>query len=654
MSFDPIVWAIILSALSGLPSAFMMARSRIGQQTATACMLAAMGLGLFGAVSVLLGGAAGPYLQPDALSAFFLVPVFLAGGMGSVYGLGYWKAEEHPGNARKLQVFWGLLPAGMAMLVVAKNAAFFLLGWEIMALSAFFLVSTEDEAAESRKAAWVYFIATHIGTLTLFGLFAFWRHKTGSFAFTPAAGNGIGAGALNALFFLALVGFGLKAGIMPLHFWLPGAHAASPSHVSAVLSGVVLKMGVYGLMRWVSLLPAPPAAWGSVLLVLGAAGGLLGILFAIGQRDLKRLLAYSSVENIGIILMAFALAVLGKTYHRPEWIALGLAGALLHVWNHSFFKVLLFMTAGSVVHGAGTRQMDKLGGMAKRMPFTAGMFLLGSLAVCALPPLNGFISELLLYLALMQGSLTIVAAPILATIGALALTAFVKAYGAVFLGAGRTEAAGRAHEAPAAMRAAMVPFALLCVAAALAPEALAPFLDRIAAAWAGPDAGEIPRLASLLPLGVFGRASLAVAAAGALCVGAAALAVRSRRRRALSAIGTWDCGYAAPDARMQYTGSSFVQPLVVFFAWLLRPRTRKARISGFFPGRSAMRSKVDDAVLDRALLPISRKAERRFRWIHRFQQGLTQHYLLYMFITVLVLLGSLIPLKDVISRVFTR
>ena len=209
----------------------------------------------------------------------------------------------------------------------------------------------------------------------------------------------------NALFFMALLGFGLKAGMMPLHFWLPSAHANAPSHVSAMLSGIVLKMGIYGLLRMLSLLPSPLPIWGGLILFLGVVSGLLGVVFAIGQHDLKRLLAYHSVENIGIILMGLGLAMLGRCAHRPEWVVLGLAGCLLHVWNHSLFKSLLFLCAGSVVHGAHTREIDRLGGLAKVMPWTAGLFVVGAVAICGLPPLNGFVSELLVYMGSLQGAL---------------------------------------------------------------------------------------------------------------------------------------------------------------------------------------------------------------------------------------------------------
>ena len=383
MSLTLIMIATVLAAASGMPGLCLSRSSVWGQRLAAGIMVSGAIIGLVGAGTALHIGsypvshfpwpsAGNSIVGVDALSAFFLVPIFLMGGIGSIYGLGYWPQRRHPGNGRKLQLFWGSMAAGMALLVISRHAMAFLLGWEIMALSAFFLVATEDTQDECRRAAWFYLIATHIGTLTLFGMFALWRWATGSYLLAPVAVDAISLGVMNVLFFLALIGFGLKAGIMPLHFWLPGAHANAPSHVSAMLSGVVLKMGIYGLVRFLSLLPDPPHIWGGVILMLGAVSGLLGVVFAIGQHDLKRLLAYHSVENIGIILMGLGLAMLGRSTDRPEWIVLGLGGCLLHIWNHGFFKSLLFLSAGSVVHNTHTREIDHLGGLAKTMPWTRG------------------------------------------------------------------------------------------------------------------------------------------------------------------------------------------------------------------------------------------------------------------------------------------
>src|SRR5581483_4284440 len=324
----------------------------------------------------------------------------------------------------------------------AENSIVFLLGWEVMALAAFFMVTTEDHDPQVCAAGWLYLAATHCATLALFAVFALLRHLNGSFALKTPEGA-VAPEMATAILLLALVGFGVKAGVMPLHVWLPSAHAMAPSHVSALMSGVLIKMGIYGLMRVTSFFPHPPLWWGSLILILGAISGVLGVAFAIGQHDIKRLLAYHSIENIGIIVMGLGLAVFGRSLQHPEWVVLGLSGALLHVWNHSLFKALLFMSAGSVIHATHTREIDHLGGLARVMPRTALAFMIGAVAICGLPPLNGFVSELFIYLGLLRTALAnldartwaaaALAVPALALIGALACACFVKVYAAVFL-----------------------------------------------------------------------------------------------------------------------------------------------------------------------------------------------------------------------------
>ena len=580
-------------------------------------------------------------LRLDALSAFFMVPVFLIGGLGSVYGLGYWPAKENPRGARKLQAFWGLLVAGMAILLAAGHALSFLFGWELMALASFFLITVEDEREDCRTAGWIYFIAAHVSSLLLFGLFAYWKKATGSFDLVPLLPGAIAPRALNVVFCVALVAFGLKAGIMPLHFWLPGAHASSPSHVSAILSGVVLKMGVYGLVRFVWLLGTPPASWGIAVLLLGAASGLFGVAFAIAQHDIKRLLAYHSVENIGIIMMGFGLVLLGRSYGHPLWIALGMGGCLLHVWNHSLFKPLLFFGAGSVVHATGTRDIDKLGGLAKSMPWTAALFLVGAAAICGLPPLNGFVSEFLIYLGLFRtvieggapGFIGAIAVPALAMIGALALACFVKVFGTVFLGERRCASLPEAHEAPLSMLAPMSLIALFCALIGMAPALFGPALD---AATASLAALPLPRgsgIASIAPLGAIGGLGLVLLAVVAAL--SLPLALRSRKT---GRVLTWDCGYAAPTARMQYTASSFAQPIVSLFGFLLHPRVHRPRVEGAFPAASAMESHSEDGTLEGVIMPASRELTQRFGWFKRFQQGLAQEYVLYIAIAAIALL----------------
>ena len=665
MFLDFVLLAMALAALSGLPGLFLPRRSSGGERLAAALMGAAALLGLAGAAGAALGGdqpaerlfpwfAAGcPEVALDPLGAFFLVPIFIMGGLGPLYGLGYWPQRQHPGNGQKLRLFWGLTVAGMALVVVSRHALALLLGWETMALSAYFLIAAEGQRPESRQAGWIYLIATHMGTLALLALFALWQRATGSYALLPA--SALNLGPMNLLFALALFGFGVKAGVMPLHFWLPGAHANAPSHVSALMSGVVLKMGVYGLVRWLSLLPDPPSAWGGLILTLGAVSGLLGVVFAIGQHDLKRLLAYHSVENIGIILMGLGVALLGRSAHRPEWVALGLAGCLLHVWNHSFFKSLLFLCAGSVVHGTRTRQLDRLGGLAKAMPWTSACFLVGAVAICGLPPLNGFVSEWLVYLGMFRGAVTpgagsgaVLGIPVLAMIGALAVACFVKVFGTVFLGEPRTAAASRAREAPLTLRLPMLALAGCCAVIGLAPVLAVPFLDPAIACWnaGGAPAESVGRLAPLHVVGLL-AISLALGIAGFA-------ALFARRGEAPRRGVTWDCGYARPTPRMQYTATSFAQMIVLLFGSVLNPHTHRPRVHGLFPAKARLQSHVDDAVLDRFLLPAGTRIEESFNWFHRFQRGLTQHYVLYILIALLLLLGSMFPFRTFVEHWFAR
>jgi hydrogenase-4 component B len=657
MSAWLVLLGIVVAAASGVPGLFLGRQSAGGQGLAALLAVVAGVLGLAGVGVFWATGDSEPIVRPwpilpgaefrvalDGLSAFFLPPIFLISLLGNVYGLAYWKQAEHAQNGRKLRLFYGLLTAGMALVVVARDGVLFLFGWEAMALSAFFLVTTEEQDREVRAAGWVYLVATHVASLCLFALFALLRSATGSFALVPLAPDRLTPGTATAVFVLALVGFGLKAGIMPLHVWLPSSHAIAPSHVSAILSGVILKMGVYGLVRVTSLLPAPPLEWGETLLVLGVVSGVLGVAFAVGQHDLKRLLAYHSIENIGIIVMGLGLALVGRSLGRADWVLLGLSGGLLHVWNHALFKALLFLSAGSVIHATHTREIDHLGGLAKVMPRTALAFLVGAVAICGLPPLNGFVSEFLIYLGQFHtlggadGTSFVgaaFAAPALALIGALAVACFVKVYGAVFLGRARSDHARHAHESPAAMVGPMGVLAGCCVVIGLAPGLVAPAVGRAVSAWdpGVEDAGV--RLAELAPLGWITATGLLLVAG--LTLGGVVLGLRLRH----SVVGkgdTWGCGYAAPTARMQYTSSSFAQMLVDLFGWALRPRVRRPGELALFPQQADFRSEVPDPVLDEAVLPAFRLGAWLLSWLRVFQRGSIQTYLLYIFLAVIALM----------------
>jgi len=650
-----IVGALLIGA-SGIPGLLLPRGTDWGQKCATLAVVLGSLLGLTGALATLLAERTVIYTLAstlpfghleagiDPLSAFFLLPVFIVTSCCAVYSMGYWPAGKHPRTAPRLTFFFGILAASLALIPLARNGVLFLICWELMALSAFFALATEDFDQEVRDASLIYLVATHAGTLALFACFSL-LGTSGSFTF-PAAASLDGPGPLGAAIFgTALIGFGLKAGIMPLHIWLPGAHASAPSHVSALMSGVLIKMGIYGLVRILSFFGTVPAWWGMVLLAAGIVSGVLGVAFAVGQHDLKRLLAYHSIENIGIIVMGLGVALIGKATGLPALVVLGLAGALLHVLNHALFKSLLFLGAGAVIHGAGTREIDRLGGLGRRMPWTAALFLTGAVAICGLPPLNGFVSELLIYLGffsgLVQGSgaavpLLGLAAPALAMVGGMAVLCFVKVFGTVFLGLPRSAEASGCHEPAWTMRGPMVLLALLCVAIGLAPVVLPRLLEPALFAWSPqlPFAGV--RLAEAAPLGWVTLAGFVLLLT---ILGLSAWLWKRVLASPRGTAGTWDCGFARPTTRMQYTASSFAEMFVKLFAAVLRPRVHPPEVRGTFPDKSTFASHVPEAVLDLVVTPLLAATDRQFSRARKLQHGRLHLYILYIFMTLAVLLA---------------
>jgi len=657
MSALLILASVVATSLSGSAAVALRRRPQTGQRLAASLLVAGAALGIAGAV-LSLGGEPQAWTAPwgtpgaslsirvDALSALFLVPVLAVPALGAVFGLGYWPQAERAGQSIRLQLFYGLITGAMALVCVAANAILFLAAWEVMALAGFLLVLTEHDRPDAQRAAFVYLASAHVGTLALFALFALLGRMAGSFEFAAMVGLPGSTRGAAWVFALALGGFGLKAGLVPLHFWLPGAHAAAPSHVSALMSGVLLKTGVYGILRVTGLFEAPPAAWGAILVGAGAVSAVLGVGFALAQHDLKRLLAYHSVENIGIIAMGMGLALLGRAYGDAGLTIAGLAGAVLHVINHATFKGLLFLGAGAVQHATGTREIDHLGGLSRRMPIAAALFLVGATAISGLPPLNGFASEFLVYVGALDAAkappgspfqFALVAIPSLALVGGLAAACFAKVFGVVFLGQARTDRAAHAHEPPASMLAPMALLAAVCAAIGLAPAALLPALSSAAASWARLPAA----LAEELTAGGIRqvtRISL-VAAALLLAVGALVLWRRARLGGPQPSAPTWGCGYARPTARMQYTGSSFADALVLRFGWVLFPKTRVVVPTGAFPRRAAFDSHVPDTVLDVVIVPACGRGARGAERIRAWFIGRVQFQALLVVLGLLTLLG---------------
>ncbi|HBA88350.1 MAG TPA: hydrogenase [Geobacter sp.] len=642
--------AIIVAALSGLP-ALLLREGPLGQQISAAGAFVSSLLALPSLCYLLLqGGAAassytlnwnlpfGPCeIALDPLSLFFLIPIFVVFPAGSLYALGYWPAATRRTSAYSVTFFYGLLSAAMALVVVARNGALFMVAWEMMALSGYFLLVAEHGEEEVRSAGIVYLVASHLGAAALLALFSGLRIATGGFGFPAPGALQLTQGGATLLFCAALIGFGSKAGIMPLHIWLPSAHANAPSHVSALLSGVMLKLGIYGILRVLTFFPEHPLWWGGLLTALGLTSALMGICIASAQKDIKRLLAYSSIENLGIITAGIGVFLIGQGTGNARLAYLGLAGALFHILNHALFKPLMFFGAGSVMHATGTRELDRMGGLATRMPWTSLLALAGSVAICGLPPFNGFASEMLLYLGFFGEALApepylALGAPVLALVGGIAVICFVKLYGITFLGAPRSEGAAHGHEAPFSMLAPMALLAALCLTGGLFPQLFLALVN--------------PALQGILPVG-FVPAALPIpplwfaAAGGSIMVLSLSifLVLRGKGRTLPSGSGpTWGCGYLRPAASMQYTASSFGAFFGSLATPLIRFRIKADAISGVAPAAARLGYLPEETVLHRLVLPAVNLAGIACAFVMRIQHGLMQVYILYIFVTLLLLM----------------
>jgi hydrogenase-4 component B len=615
-------------------------------------------LGLTAAIGVLVTGntaalslawpmpGGGLHIEIDVLSAFFLLPVFGLSALTGLYGRNYLAGGEP--DAALSWFHLNLLTAAMALVVMARDGLLFLLAWEVMALAPFFLVIFDDRRESTRHAAWIYLAATHLGTAFLLVMFVLLGNLAGSSDFGGYSSVLRGNPALSsAVFLLALIGFGSKAGIVPAHVWLPEAHPAAPSHASALMSGAMIKVGIYGLVRMLTVLGSPPPWWGWTLLAAGATSGVLGVLYALAQHDLKRLLAYHSVENIGIILIGIGIGVLGLAYGNPALVALGFAAGLMHVLNHSVFKGLLFLGAGSVQHAAHTVELEELGGLLRRMPWTGTCFLIGSAAIVGLPPLNGFISEFLLiysgYAGVLlptpevaaAGLITLVA---MGLIGGLAAACFAKAFGVVFLGAPRSGEAEHAHESAWPMLLSMKLLAILCVAMGFGGPFVVRGLTGVVAAASGLPSTEIG--AALNPAS--GSLAIATALFAVLVVLSALLWMMRGWRLARAGVRrapVWGCGFGHPTVRMQYTASSFAQPLVTQFRLLIANREAIVAPEGYFPAAASYASDSGDPFLRLLFAPT-------FRWfrgvasrLNVIQHGHIHVYVLYVAATLIALLA---------------
>ena len=595
----------------------------------------------------------------SALSAYFILALGLLAAAVSVYSFGYIRPLEGRGNTGALAFFYNVLLLSLTLVFAAANAFFFLVAWEVMALSAFCLVVFEHEKAETRRAGMVFLIMSHAGTGLLLIAFLILAQAAGSLDFSSfhALASQLSPWRQGAVFVLFLAGFGVKAGIIPIHVWLPTAHPAAPSNISALMSGIVIKTGVYGMaLVFFDFFGAPPVWAGMVVLAGGVLSALLGVLYALMEHDLKRLLAYHSIENIGIILIGFGAALVFRAYGHTTLAAMALIAGLYHTLNHATFKCLLFLGAGSVLEATGTRNMEEMGGLIRRMPVTAFCFLIGAVAISGLPPLNGFVSEWLTYQALLagfgsSGGMARVVFPIagalLALTAALAAACFVKAFGISFLALPRSAHAAHAHENGASMRLGMGILALACVVLGLGATWILPVFDRVTAQTLG------VQISSLLTTG--NNFVLAAGAARAGTVSTAGIAamlvllspvpgllwlVWGRQGRRVTG-PAWDCGLPGLTAANEYTATGFSKPIRMIFSALYRPRREiqaEYEVSPYYPTAIRFESEIEPAFEKHFYDPFVAAMIRLARRMRSVQAGSVHAYLAYIFIALIALL----------------
>ncbi len=667
MVFANPLLVVILAAYSVGALAALGVRGAVGRGLVAGCALVGALAGLvLGAVCLGAGHAptftasflplTGFTLRLDGLSAFFLIVIGVVGSAAAVYGFGYSAAYEGRYSLRMLGAMVNVLLLSLTVQVMADNALTFLMAWEVMSLSAYVMVLTEHDRPETVRAARWYIGVTHAGFAALVAMFLLLSvgDLTTSFAATRSAS--LTPGVRDAAFVLGLFGFGAKAGVVPLHVWLPMAHPVAPSHVSALMSGVVIKMGVYGLLRvTIDLLAGGPAWWGGLVLGLGTVSALLGVLYALMEHDLKRLLAFHSVENIGIIFIGIGAGLMFQSFGLPTLATLGIVAGLYHTINHACFKGLLFLAAGAVLHATGTRNMEEMGGLIKRMPRTALFFLVGACAISALPPLNGFVSEWLVFQALLGGSaipqpevavIMPIAVAMLALTSGLAAACFVKAFGITFLAMPRSRKAEHAHEAPLSMQVGMASLALTCAGLGLAPS----FVVRVlGAALSGFERFAPSEVAFTLGLplrvpGAVGEMSPPLLALGlVLLLGLVPLGFwLGGADRRLRVSDTWGCGRIGQTARMEYTATAFAEPLRRVFAELYQP-SRDLSIdfhpaSKYFVQSIEFRSEIHPWFERMLYDPLFRVLRTAATWARQLQGGSLHLYLVYMALALLILL----------------
>ncbi len=588
-------------------------------------------------------------LRIDGLSAWFILIINFTSVIGAFFGTGYLKAYQN--EAPKLSMHWSLFVLfhySMVWVCMLQNGFAFLIAWEVMSLSSMLLVIFDHHNLKTLKAGLNYLVQMHISVVFLTVGFIWVYSQTGSLSF-DAIRTFFQANQNIWLFLIFFIGFGFKAGFIPMHSWLPHAHPAAPSHVSGVMSGVIVKLGIYGIIRIISFLQSDYILLGMIILTLSVLTGIYGILNASVHRDFKKMLAYCTIENIGIIGIGIGVGLIGIGTHSPWMYFLGFGGALLHVFNHSLFKSLLFYSAGSVFQQTHSRNMEKLGGLIRSMPKTAAIFLVGALAIGGMPPFNGFVSEYIIYSGLIEGlhtesiyqiMLMILVLAGLSVIGGLSVLAFTKSFGTIFLGQPRETLEHEPHEVSNLMLVPQYVIIAVMLTVALVPQVFLQIIKDILSEMS------YTGFIDAIPVDLYSKIPARIGLYSLLLIGIITVTwlVRSTvvKRRAEAMGPTWGCGYTAPNSAMQYTGKSFSKPLGKIFNFLLveKKQYRELQPGEIFPEKKTYSSNYLDFFEFNFIDNITKYLMKGSGYFRFIQNGRTQSYVLYgiVFILVMVLL----------------
>jgi len=663
---------LVLYTAAGLLALFFYQRPQRANAVSNLVAATASLCGIFFALQVLLNETGRvltltlqgtiPYLSftltIDKLAAFFILALAVLTFAVSLYSVGYLQHYYGKKNIALFGILYNLFIIAMVLVFTAGNMAFFLLAWEMMSLVSYFLVIFENEQKENLRSGLIYLVMTHLGTALIMIAMAFTATYSGSLEIT-ALGNSLPAPVKDLCFVLFFLGFGTKAGIVPLHIWLPLAHPAAPSNVSALMSGIMIKTAIYGILRFVFILLGPGAAWwGTVIMIAGLISAVLGITFALAENNIKRLLAYSSIENMGIILIGLGLALSAAGSNQDSLAALAVLAALFHTLNHSLFKGVLFLGAGSLHYATHSKDLENMGGLLKKMPYAGLFFLLASLAIAALPPFNGFVSEWLTYQALFANLfkdpaglklLSILAVAGLALTGGMTAACFVKVNGIAFLGLPRTTQAEKAREVPVIMYIPMALLTLLCLLCGLFPRFFGVLPGSLVQQLTGLDPlGGLHGKLVLLTMPLIFNANTVLPVFLlilflALLAGVWLLVLGLGGKSQVRCYTTWDCGFPSLNARMQYSATGFSKPFRIVLRALYRPY-RELQVeqgaSPYYPRSMRYVVSTQPVFENYIYRPIANLFTRSARLIKlKVQTGSVHIYLIYIFVALVVLLS---------------